>query len=193
MASEKQALQGEAFERLLTWLHSDPERAATDYVRLHQRLTKLFTIRGCRSPEDCADETFNRVARQVLAGKDIRTDNPVAYLEGVARYILREEWTKAQPEDVEDLPAIKLKTLRVSQTGAEEKEREQQCLDRCLSDLPSESRLLLLEYYSENKRLKSDTRQQMARRLGIEQGVLRNRIFKLRNKIRTCVISCLAV
>src|SRR5262245_27913596 len=102
MASEKHALQGEAFERLLTWLHSDPERAATEYVRLHQRLTKLFTIRGCKSPEDCADETFNRVARQVLAGKDIRTDNPVAYLEGVARYILKEEWTKTQPEDVEE-------------------------------------------------------------------------------------------
>jgi len=191
MASEKHALQGEAFDRLLAWLNSDPEQAATEYVRLHQRLTKLFAVRGCRNPEDCSDEAFNRVARQVMAGKEIRTTNPAMYLEGVARYILKEEWTRMPPEDVAELSKEKLKNFRTSQTGAEEKERQQQCLERCLSDLPSESRLLVLEYYSEEKKLKCDIRLRMAQRLGIEQGVLRNRIFKLRNKLRTCLISCL--
>jgi RNA polymerase sigma factor (sigma-70 family) len=193
MASGHHALQSEAFELLLKWLNSNSERAATDYVRLHQRLTKLFSVRGCRNPEDCADEAFNRVARQVMAGKEIRTDNPAVYLEGVARYILKEEWTRTPPDDVEDLPPETLKVLKVSQTGAEEKEKQQQCLDRCLNDLPSESRLLVLEYYSEDRKLKSDTRQQMAQRLGVAQGVLRNRIFKIRNKLRSCVISCLAI
>jgi RNA polymerase sigma factor (sigma-70 family) len=190
MAIEKHALQGEAFERLLKWLNVEPERAASEYVRLHQRLTKLFTARGCGNPEECADEAFNRVARQVLTGKEIRTDNPAIYLEGVARFILREEWSKVRLKNVDELPG-KVTQLRPSQTGADEKERQQQCLDECLNELPAESRLLVLEYYSENKKLKSDTRQEMAQRLGIEQGVLRNRIFKLRNKLRTCLIGCL--
>ena len=192
LASEKQALQGEAFEQLLSWLNANPEQAAGDYVRFHQRLTKLFAARGCRRPEECADETFNRVARQVLAGKEIRTDNCVLYLEGVARYVLREEWTKTQNE-VEELDADKFfESDRGRRTDPAEKERRQTCLDQCLQKLPQDARLLILEYYSEDKRLKSDTRELMAKRLGIEKGVLRNRIFKLRNKLRSCVVACIA-
>ena len=193
MASEKHALQGEAFERLLAWLNPDPERAASEYVRFHQRLTKMFAARGCRRPEECADETFNRVARQVLAGKEIRTANALAYLEGVARYVLREEWTKPAEDNLEELSANKLARSDSSkQDEVQEKERRQLCLDECLNKLSVESRLLVIEYYAEDKSLKSDTREQMADRLGIEGGVLRNRIFKLRNKLRSCVVECLA-
>ena len=193
MASEKHALQGEALERLLSWLNPDHERAASDYVRFHQRLTKIFAARGCRRPEECADETFNRVARQVFTGKEIRTDDRLAYLEGVARYVLREEWTKPAPDPLEELSAEKLlQNNPRKQDEVEEKERQQVCLDECLEKLPQESRLLILEYYAEDKSLKSDTREQMAVRLGIERGVLRNRIFKLRNKLRSCVVECLA-
>ncbi len=193
MASEKHALQGEAFERLLAWLNPDPERAASEYVRFHQRLTKMFAARGCRRPEECADETFNRVARQVLAGKEIRTANALAYLEGVARYVLREEWTKPAEDNLEELSANKLARSDSSkQDEVQEKERRQVCLDECLNKLSVESRLLVIEYYAEDKSLKSDTREQMADRLGIEGGVLRNRIFKLRNKLRSCVVECLA-
>jgi RNA polymerase sigma factor (sigma-70 family) len=192
IASEKHALHGEAFEQLLAWLNPDPEHAAGDYVRFHQRLTKLFAARGCRRPEECADETFNRVAQQVVAGKEIRTDNCVLYLEGVARYVLREEWAKAQ-NDPGELDADKLfENDRSRRTDPAEKERRQTCLDECLQRIPEDARLLILEYYSEDKRLKTDTREQMAKRLGIEKGVLRNRIFKLRNKLRSCVVACLA-
>ncbi len=193
MASEKHALQGEAFERLLLWLNSDQERAANEYVRFHQRLTKMFAARGCRRPEECADETFNRVARQVFSGKEIRTDNPLAYLEGVARYVLREEWTKPAPDNLEESSAEKLAhNDSRKRDEVQEKERRQVCLDECLDKLSQESRLLVLEYYSDHKSRKIDTRDQMAERMGIERGVLRNRIFKLRNKLRSCVLECLA-
>lgn len=192
MASEKHALQGQAFERLLAWLNPEPERAASEYVRVHQRLTKMFAARGCRRPEECADETFNRVAGQVSAAKEIRAD-PLAYLEGVARYVLREEWTRPAPDNFEDFTADKL-ALNDSrkQDAVQKRERRQVCLDECLGKMPEESRLLVLEYYAEDKSLKSDTREQMAERLGIERGVLRNRIFKVRNKLRSCVVECLA-
>jgi len=96
-------------------------------------------------------------------------------------------------DDLEEVAASNLSEKNArGQNELEEREGQQVCLDECLEGLPQESRLLLLEYYAEDKRLKSDTREQMAVRLGIERAVLRNRIFKLRNKVRNCVVACLA-
>jgi DNA-directed RNA polymerase specialized sigma24 family protein len=184
---------GQAFELLLAWLNPDKERAAAEYVRLHQRFSKMFESRGCATPEDYADETFNRVGRQLLERKEIRTDNSVAYLDGVARFVLREQWHAPPREDIDEVAPDR---LRQNESGelAElaEKERRQVCLDKCLDELPAESRALILEYYAEDKTLKIDTRAGIAERLGVAAGVLRNRIFKLRNALRGCVALCLA-
>lgn len=193
MRREKPSLQDPAFDRLLAWLNQDKERAANEYVRLHRRLTKLFEARGCLTPEECADETFNRVARQLLEGKEIRTHNPVAYIVGVARYVLREQWNRPAPDIIEEVPPTKLTQADPREADDRaENERRHICLEECLHELPADSRLLVLEYYAEDKTLKIDTRDRMARRLGIAAGVLRNRIFKLRNTLRGCVAACLA-
>ena len=115
MAIQKPDPQNPAFQALLAWLNPDNERAADEYVRFHQRFTKMFEARGCLTPEDCADETFNRVGRQLAAGKVIRTNNPAVYLDGVARYVLREQWSKPAAEDIEAVPPEKL-----TQTDARE-------------------------------------------------------------------------
>jgi DNA-directed RNA polymerase specialized sigma24 family protein len=182
-----------ALDALLAWLDPDKERAAAEYVRLHLRLTKMFEARGCSTPEECADETFSRVGRQLLEGKEIRTDNPIVYIYGVARFVLLEQWSKPMHENLEDVAPDKL-----GRDGShdleyrEEKDRQHACLEECLRELPTESRILVLEYYAEDKTLKIDTRNRMARSLGIAASVLRNRIFKLRNNLRTCVAACLA-
>lgn len=185
--------QGPAFQALLIWLNKDRDCAADEYVRLHRRLAKMFESRGCLRPEDCADEAFNRVGRQLVEGKEIRSDNPTIYLDGVARHILREQWSKPAPERIEEVPADKLPhgpDLEVS--AKHEKERWHVCLETCLQQLPPESRQLLLEYYAEDKTRKIETRSRMARQLGVATSVLRNRIFKLRNSLRGCVATCLA-
>jgi DNA-directed RNA polymerase specialized sigma24 family protein len=185
--------EGPAFQALLSWLNPDRDRAGDEYVRLHRRLAKIFEARGCLRPEDCADETFSRVGRQLVEGKEIRTDNPSTYIDGVARLVLREQWSKPTPERIEEVPADELpKASNLEVTAKREKERWHVCLETCLQELAPESRQLLLEYYSEEKTRKIETRSRMARQLGVATSVLRNRIFKLRNSLRGCVSTCLA-
>ena len=183
----------DALGALLVWLHPDRDCAGTEYVRLHRRLSKMFEARGCTTPEDYTDETFNRVAQQLTEGKEIRTVNPTAYLYGVARFVLREQWNKPSPQNIEEVSPEKLTRNDLHEAeDREHKERRHTCLDECLSEVPLESRLLVLEYYAEEKTLKIDTRSRLAKRLGVASGVLRNRIFNLRNSLRSCVAACLA-
>lgn len=192
--AKQQPEPADALRPLLEWLDPDRERAADEYVRLHRRLTKMFESRGCQMPEDCADETFNRVARQLRERKEILTDKPVAYLYGVARFVLREQWGKPTQENLEDIAPDKLGQDEARHfADREHKHKQHECLEKCLHELPVESRVLVLEYYAEDKTLKIDTRSRMARHLGIAAGVLRNRIFKLRNNLRGCVAACLAL
>jgi DNA-directed RNA polymerase specialized sigma24 family protein len=189
MPKDKPDLQGREFESLLEWLSHDSELAAAEYVRLHERLTKKFESRGCPEPEALADETFNRVAGQLVAGKEIHTTTPIAYLSGVANFVMKERcWRGPVPVALPDIPPAP----QFNPDEANEKERRHACLDECLAKLPAETRVLVLDYYSEDKTRKIDTRDRMAKRLGIASGVLRNRIFKLRSNLRSCVAECLA-
>ena len=97
-------LSREAFERLLDFLDSDRELASEKYRELHRRLTALFEWRSCSSPEELADETFNRVARKLAEGLEIRTEEPIRYLRGVAFNIIREDRKRAvrQREALDD-------------------------------------------------------------------------------------------
>ena len=192
MAKYKLESQAPAFEALLNWLNPDRDCAGDEYVRLHRRFAKIFEARGCLRPEECADETFNRVGRQLLEGKEIRTDTPAIYLDGVARLVLREEWSKPTPEQIEVSADRLPQDPDVEGSAKSEKERWHVCLETCLQHLSAESRQLLLEYYAEEKTRKIETRSRMARQLGVATSVLRNRIFKLRNSLRGCVTTCLA-
>ena len=193
VAKYKLESQGPAFQALLNWLNPDRDGAGDEYVRLHRRLAKIFEARGCFRPEECADETFNRVGRQLLEGKEIRTDNPATYIDGVARVVLREQWSKPAPEQIEEVAADRLpRDPDVGTSAKREKERWHICLEMCLQKLSPETRQLLLEYYAEEKTRKIETRSRMASQLGVATNVLRNRIFKLRNSLRVCVTTCLA-
>ena len=100
MATEKKewVLTGEAFEGLLKFLDSDPNRAASEYEQIRQRLMKLFRWRGCLSFEEYTDMTVDRVARRIAEGAEIRTANPHALFYGVAMNLLREHWRKSERE-----------------------------------------------------------------------------------------------
>src|SRR5204863_6195928 len=58
-------LTRESFEILLAQLDPDRERAGELYETIRRKLIRLFEWRGCACPEDLADETFNRGARQL--------------------------------------------------------------------------------------------------------------------------------
>ena len=81
-------LTGEALQKLLLSLDPDVQRAGEIYETIRLTLIKFFDWRGVHFPEECADETFNRIMRKLEAGEtiiDVKT-----YCHGVARFVLLE-------------------------------------------------------------------------------------------------------
>jgi len=70
-------------------------------------------------------------------------------------------------------------------------ERNHACLDRCLNELPQDDRTILLGYYSQNKRAKIEMHRQLAERHKLKPNALRNRAFRLNQRMARCVNNCL--
>jgi RNA polymerase sigma factor (sigma-70 family) len=180
------SLSGEALARFLARLDSDIDRAGEKYESLRLMLIKFFDWRGAHFPEECADETFNRVIRRIDEGETIR-DIPT-YCYGVARLIFLES-LKSPENRMAGLEELSPAALVAP--DLEERDERRECFERCLNELPLESRQLILQYYSDEKREKINRRLTLARRLGIPLNALRSRAQRIRNKLEECINSCL--
>src|SRR5215813_13248244 len=136
----------EAFDRMLAELHPDIERAGEQYEKIRQKLVKLFEWRGCLNAEECADETFNRVAQKICEGTSIWTDDPYSYFHGVALNVLREylrsaEQTAKTLQEVAQIQdtSVDPEDLLLRETEQREKEHLLECLTRCLQKLSTKS------------------------------------------------------
>jgi DNA-directed RNA polymerase specialized sigma24 family protein len=175
-----------ALAKFLVCLDSDSERAGAKYESLRLMLIKFFDWRGTLFPEECADETINRIIRKIDEGETIR-DIPT-YCYGVARMIFLEKLKgpESRRVDFEELSSATLIAF-----GAEERDERHECFERCLKELPLESRQLILQYYSNERREKIDGRQALAQRMSIPLNALRSRAQRIRNKLEGCVEGCL--
>ena len=196
MSKKKRRLQDRDLELLLAWLDPYLDRAADEHVRLHIWLTRHFTAHGCIEPEGLADATLHRVGAILSSGKDLSAYNRQAYLMRVAYYVRHEYWREHKPVDPlpdrgADLMGDGPSSASFEFDAFREKEHLHSCLEECLDTLAPEGRLLLLEYYSEDKTAKIGTRDRMATGLGISSGALRQRTSKLRDRVRICVLSCI--
>lgn len=72
-------LTSQAFSRLLERLGDNEEQAAHNYEDLRHTLIRSFEWRGAPFPEEHADETFNRLARKLDEGVEIRNIGEYAY------------------------------------------------------------------------------------------------------------------
>jgi DNA-directed RNA polymerase specialized sigma24 family protein len=178
-------LTASALERLLARLDVDPARAADAYEALRLSLTRFFDWRGAHFPDECADETLNRLARRLDEGAavgDIRS-----FALGIARLVrleqarspqvrqdaLDEEWIgPAPPIDHDPEPHL------------------HECLERCLAALPADARTLILEYYQDQRRQKIDRRVRLATELGLSANALRSRAQRVRDRLERCVRAC---
>lgn len=179
-------LTQEAFDQLLSYLDADRERAGEKYESLRSKIVKFFEWRGCLSPEEGADETLNRVTRKITEGEII--DNIQAYSYGVAR-LLYMEMLKEQEQArraFDNLPPP-VQTIE-DRTDIEDRLA---CFETCMKKLSEESRLLITEYYREDKGARIEHRKVIAERLKIPLNALRIRIHRLRLQIEECVSDCL--
>src|SRR5262249_39555267 len=155
---------------------ADRELAAEKYEDLRRVLIRFFEWRGAPFPEEHADEAFNRVARKL--GEGIEIKNIGGYCYEVARLILHE--TFKSPERRHDSLDAATLELPVSMPGddLEEKEMRLSCLDDCLATLPDDGRDLIIEYYRDVVHV--DHRRALAARLGVRREALANRAQRLR-------------
>jgi RNA polymerase sigma factor (sigma-70 family) len=188
----------EAFDRLLAELHPDSERAGEQYEKIRRKLVKIFQWRGCALAEECADETFNRVAQKICEGTRLWVDDPYSYFHGVALNVLREYWRSPErlAETLEEMaPSQALSAtpeeLLLSEMEHVEKERLLECLNQCLQKLPPENLQLITKYHQGEDAPDKVRRKELARALGIPLNALRIRAYRIRVEIEECVENCL--
>jgi DNA-directed RNA polymerase specialized sigma24 family protein len=172
-------IDAKSFDGLLVALNPDRAVASGEYERMRQRLIRFFSIQQARSPEDLADAAFNRLARRIAEGEQIR--NARQYISGIARMLLLEDRYRRRQED---------HALRMVANAPNDSRPDQglpEALEACLGALPANSRELLERYYSAEGRRRIALRQEMAEELGMELNALRNRALRLREKLEDCI------
>lgn len=179
-AKKLHILKPEEFDRLLKWLDPEPERAGLSYEEIRWRLIAILMARGCRSAEELADETIDRVARRLVDIQDTYVGDPVLYFLGVMNNVHHEYLKRPvlrEPPQADD--------------DVEMKEKTHLCLDKCLDKLSPNSRKLIEQYYARDKQAKIDLRKQIAAGLGIGIKLLRLRALRIREKLQACITQCL--
>jgi DNA-directed RNA polymerase specialized sigma24 family protein len=171
----------EKFADFLAWLGPEAESAGEEYERLRFRLCTFFSQRRCRFPEDLADETINRV---ILKVGEERIENRLAYFYGVAKNVYRESLRRERPTvDVDEVSLA-------SPPPPPEPDCSAECLERCLAELPPESRDLILEYFSEAKLAKIELHRRISESFRVTQTALRMRVMRIKQKLTACVREC---
>lgn len=183
---KKQVLTHEAFDKLLSFLDPDRDRAGEKYETLRLKLTRFFSFRACRAAEDRADEVFDRLTKKIAEGEEIR--NVSGYCLGIARLVWLETLRapEARQVSLDDLPVIPF----VAEDDAERKLRLA-CFNRCLRELPEADGALLVEYCSSEHGSKSEIRREIARRLQTPLNALRIRVHRIKAKFSECFDKCL--
>ncbi len=178
-------LTEESFAKFLAHLDLDRDRAGEKYEALRLSLVKIFDWRGAHYPEECADETFNRVISKIDSGEVIR--DITNYCHAVARMILLEA---LRHPDHKKVSLDVLGDIGAPSPVPEETSRQRDCFEQCLGDLPVASRQLILEYYKDERRDKIDNRLSLAERLQIPLNALRSRAQRVRGRLEKCVNGC---
>lgn len=182
---EKYPLTQAAFDELLAALDEDRERAGAKYTELREQLFRLFTWRGCPSPEDHADETLNRTARRLAGGEHIIDVRHYAF--GVARLLALEVYRE---EERRRLALAELPTAGEAVEDTNEEETRLRCLQNCLMKLSQENRELIVQYYQGERGAKIANRKQLAGRFKLTLNTLRMRALRLREGLENCVVEC---
>lgn len=174
-----------ALSRLLERLDPDADRAAAAYEQLRRTLERFFDWQGAWPPEECADETLDRLARK-LDG-DAGVQDVRRYARGIARMVLLEWRRRPRTVSIEDGP----EPAGSPPPPGEDDAALHDCLDNCLQHLPADSRRLVLEYYTAETRAKIENRRRLAEALSLTDNALRSRVQRVRDRLERCVRSCM--
>jgi DNA-directed RNA polymerase specialized sigma24 family protein len=186
---QRYELPPESFDELLAWLNPDRRVAADLYLELRHSLVKIFAWNRCSDPDGMADETIDRVAKQVGRLRETYEGNPNLFFYGVANNLIREYQKKIKTHvPIED---VDLPDESVPKGDVELSLSREEFLQKCLQELSSEKQEQVLAYYSKAKQAKIDHRAEMARKLGISIENLRVRMCRIRVALEDCIEDCM--
>lgn len=171
----------EKFASFLEWLNPGGEGAGEEYERLRFRLCTFFSQRHCRFPDELADETINRLMLKVVEEK---IENKLAYCYGVAKNVYRESLRKERHH-------VNVEEVTVAAQAPAERNLSEECLDKCLAELPAESQQMLLNYFSEVKQAKVELRLRLSKSFAVTQAALRVRVMRTKQRLKLCVQECM--
>lgn len=180
-------MSADGLTRLLASLHPDSDEAAARYEQLRLTLTRFFDWRGAWPPDECADDALDRLARRLA--EDTHVQDVQSYAYGIARLVLLERRRRPIAAALDD----GLENIAASPSPDAAEDDLRSCFDRCLAQLPDESRTLLLGYYEGERRAKIVNRRRLATTHGLSENALRSRVLRLRDRLERCVESCAAV
>jgi DNA-directed RNA polymerase specialized sigma24 family protein len=183
------SITAQAFTRLLARLHPDLEQAGHEYERLRRLLVRFFDWRGAPTPDECADETLDRLARKL---EHTIVDDVRNYARGIARMVLLERRRGPLFSPIEDHAELG-DAAAAPPSFDDEHDRRQECFDRCLAEIPDEGRTLLLRYYEGEGHAKISNRRAMAASLGVSENALRSRVQRLRDRLEQRMATCVSV
>ena len=184
-------LDAAAFASLLKRLGPDAEHAGAAYEALRRALVGFFTWRGAATPEECADETLDRLASRLKEGTPV--DDVPRYTRGIARLVLLEQWRSPEARAVSAGEAALERLAAPEPLGTPEDEPRGACFEKCLSALPAEGRRLILGYYAAQGQAKIENRKRLADSLGLSDNALRSRAQRIRDRLERCVGRCLSL
>ena len=177
------------FDKFLALLDADRDAAGAKYEALRARLVKFFEWRNCETPFELADTVFDRLVKKIAAGEVVQNVN--AYAAGVAQFVFK-EYLRAferRGEPLEENPNVRNLAGKNEENEAATDRFE--CLERCLKEMDTETRGLLIAYHDTDERTMIPTRKRLADALEISLNTLRIRVCRLKSKLENCVRECL--
>lgn len=174
--SRKNPPTKETFDKLLGWLDPDREQAGVKYQKIQARLIGIFSCKGCFEAEDLADETINVVASKIEGLLERYEGDRALYFYAVAKKIYLE---KIKPKPTRFIPPTEL--------DYSERERMGSCLDKCLEQLSSADRKLVIRYHEDDKGARIQNRKMIAEELNISINALRIKVCHIHSRLKRCI------
>lgn len=174
-------MSDDLFEQFLIRCEPEMSSSAERHSRLQGKLIRFFSWRRCSDPEGLADETIGRLVTSVYAGETI--EQPSGYALGTARNVYREYIRKqSRLTQICDESEAEIE----KQHAPAKPDPFLECAELCLKRLPHDKRLLLEQYYSEER-----DREELARQDGVSLAGLRTKIHRLKAELRECYDECI--
>lgn len=186
-------ITSESFARLLEWLDDGAGSDGQKYLEIRRLLVNYFDRKNCRSPEELADETLNRVARRLEEEGKIESETPAKFCYITARFVFLESLRRKENKSVsiDEIKADKI-ILKDETNEKELNEKMLACLEKCVGELDGTNREMIVKYYYGAERVKIENRRSLADKLGVSSNALTIRACRVRDKLEVCVKKCAA-